>query len=219
MAPETVWHKQIQPIAKIFILFLTLAITGCIVGERQSRPAYWPPLVQARTQSRWDERIPFQSLKQLSMISESNDLLTYRNKGYTPRLVVTGSSRGLFLVNDLNADTVVIWNMVQKKGFRWDTKLRKMKIRIHDSHLTLLPKTIYEVKGGDPLVGFKRESIRIYIDTEGGLQIQKRFNAYGLIFMLFPTYLRDREWFIYEKDTSISVETNTIILPSPDRHL
>lgn len=182
----------------ISLLVILVTLSGCMV-EREPRPDYWPPLVLENTFTVWDEHIPHESVKQLSDIFNSPDLIDYRSRGYTPRLIVNiDYPAGLYLVNDSLRDTVMVWNTVQKKNFPWDKKLRKITVQADDFCIKLFPKYIYESKGGDPLLGFTRESVFIYRDTLGALQIQKRWWAAGLMFMLIPTYMQEHTWYRYE---------------------
>ena len=193
-----------------FLLLVLLGVvSGCFI-EREPRPGYWPPLAPENTFAKWDEHIPFNSVKQFSDIFKSPDLVDYQSKGYTPRLIVNiDYPAGLYLVNDSLGDTVMVWNTAQKRNFRWDVRLRKMAVEANGDCIKLFPKYIFESKGGDPLFGFTRESVFIYRDTTGALQIQKRWSAAGLIFMLIPTYMQDREWFRYEQDNAVMQTDDT----------
>jgi len=196
----------------VSVSFTMILQTGCFVGERQLRPSSWPAISNEEYYNTWDERIPINSLKQLSDIFTTQDLIDYQIKGYTPRLIVKGSySHGLYFVNDLIRDTVLIWNAIPHGDFQWDKKLRKININTGSNCITLIPKYRNTPYGGNPILGFSRESIRIYRDKEGGFQIQKRSNFVGLVFMLWPAYGRFWNWYRYEADPIESRELNGMI--------
>jgi hypothetical protein len=194
----------------VVLALLNLSLqTGCIVGERERRPSYWPDIGREEYYNTWDERIPINSLKQLSNLFTTQDLIDYQIKGYTPRLIVKGTyAHGLYLVNDLTEDTVLIWNAIPHQEFRWDKKLRKITINTGRNCITLIPKHRNTSIGDNPFLGFSRESIRIYRDSEGGFQVQKRSNFAGLIYMMVPTYLRIWNWYRYEPDPIETRELN-----------
>lgn len=148
----------------------------------------------------WNGFVPVNSLQQLSAVYKTQDLILYQQRGYRPYLNVKGDWMAtLSFVDSTKMDTIRIWSTVDEGPYKWD-KLRNISAKISSDEILLLLYYPYEVKVGDPFLGFTRNYIKIYKSKDGGLLIRKGYRAVGLIFMLFPTIILESTWHRYEME-------------------
>jgi hypothetical protein len=187
---------------RISLALFCFILSGCIISEVEKRPASWPALEVRKEDFSLQASIPFKALSQMGALRQEGRAGQLPDSGYRPMFVISDRrNAGLYLTRQLPADTLMLWKTGQIGPFPWNPELRKVRVKVKKDALVILPKYVRVVHGGDPFLGFWRDHYRLYYDENGDLNIEAGSSGLGLVFMLFPTYMRSSKWFRYESDT------------------